>query len=276
LDQVLAFGRHAGGLPLAFLLCVFASLFALDLTRNRARLGGRIVAASLLGAAIWTAPFLSASWPGNVAFHPLLLALSLACADGATFWALVVYSRTEGYLHMIGPGAILGAGAGLSHATILFAIGGAQEGLFDDAPLCAGVAIASACAVLAFVVLCRGRRHAELLAAISLAIGTTACGALAGGALTLGPAGPGGRPFIAISAGLMALVAPGLVIALLAAAAWLRWAALRPATTATAWRGNRRPSPASSRAETASLRPAPARSAAVQAAGPARPTRQAH
>jgi NO-binding membrane sensor protein with MHYT domain len=263
-------------LLLAFCLCVVTGLFAFDVTHNRATPGARIMAAMLLGAAIWTAPFLVAPWPGDVAFNPLLLALSLACAAGATFGALATYSRTEGYQHMIGPGAILGAGVGLSHAAILFAIGDAKEGVFDDAPLCAGVAIASAFAVLAFVVLCRGRRHAVLQAAISLAIGATACGALAGGALTLGAASPGSRPFMAVSAGVMTLVSTALVAVLLATAAWLRWAAIRPATRATAWRGSRRPSPAPIQAETASPRPAPGRSAAIQAAVLERRARRAH
>jgi len=258
----------------ALCLCVVAGLAAFGLT-GAASLRSRLTMAVLLGSAIWAAPFLIEPWQVGAAFNPAQLALSLACAIGAAAWALIAYSRAEGYLGIIGPGAILGAGAGLSHAATLFAIHGAGDGVFDDAPLSAGVAIASACAVLSFVLLSRGRRHAVPFAAISFAAGAAICAELSGSALTLATTAGGGRPFGGITAGAMMLVAPVLVAALFAAAAWLQRQALKPATRASAWRENRRPSRVPIRAETAFPRPAPGQSVAVQAAGPARPIRRA-
>jgi len=276
LHELPAFGRPAGALLAALCLCVLAGLSAFGLTRSKAALGPRLGTASLLGSAIWAAPFLTTDWQGDVVFNPALLALSLACAVAASFCVMIAYSRTEGYLRIIGPGAILGGGAGLSHAATLFAVYGAGDGVFNDAPLCAGVAIASALAVLAFVVLSRGRRHAVALAAISSAIGVTACAVLAGGALSLVPAATGARPFGAVAASVMTLFAPALVAVLLAAAAWLQLPGLKAATRAPAWRENPRPSRAPSRAETAFPRPAPVRSAAGQAAVLARLARRAN
>jgi NO-binding membrane sensor protein with MHYT domain len=260
----------------ALCLCILAGQSTFDLAGGKAPLGPRIGTAILLGSAIWAAPFLTADWPGDAAFNPALLALSLACLVAASFGAMTAYSRAEGYLRLIGPGAILGAGAGLSHGVSLFAIYGAGDGAFDDAPLSAGVAIASACAVLAFMVLSRGRRHAVLQAAISLAIGTTACAVLADSALTLAPTATAALRSGAIPASLMTLVAPALAAALLAGASWLQRPGLKAATTAPAWRESSRPAPAPSRAGTAFPRPAPGRSAAVQAAVLARQARRAH
>ena len=276
MHELLAFGRPAVALLAALCLCVVGGLAAFGLARTRAAPGPRLMTAILLGTAIWAAPFLTNPWQGGVAFNPVQLALSLACAVCASLWALVAYSRTEGYLSFIGPGAILGGGAGLSHAATLFAINGAGDGVFDDSPLSAGVAIASACAVLSFVLLSRGRPHAALLAAVSLAIGTTTCAGLSGGALTLVTAATGAHPLGAVGAGAMTLVAPVLVAALFAGAVWLQRPALRAATKAPAWRESQRPSRAPIRAETTFPRRAPGRSAAVQAAGPAHPIRRAH
>jgi NO-binding membrane sensor protein with MHYT domain len=275
LGEFLAFGRHAASLFAALCLCVIAGLSAFGLTRSRAALGPRIGTATLLGSAIWAAPFLTTDWQGGAVFNPLLLALSLACAVAASFLGMIAYSRAEGYLRMIGSGAILGGGAGFSHAAMLFAIHGAGEGVFDDAPLCAGVAIASALAVLAFVVLSRGRRHAVALAAISLAIGCTACAVLADSALTLAPTATAALASDAIPAGAMAFFAPTLVATLLAGAVWLQRPGLKAATRAPAWRESPQPARAPSRAETTFPRPMPGRSAAVQAAVLARQVRRA-
>jgi NO-binding membrane sensor protein with MHYT domain len=260
----------------ALCLAVIAGRSAFGLIQGKPSFGPRIGTAILLGSAIWAAPFLTADWPASAVFNPGLLALSLACVIAASLSAMICYGRTEGYLRLIGPGAILGAGAGLSHGVSLFAIYGAGDGAFDDAPLSAGVAIASAFAVLAFMVLSRGRRHAVLQAAISLAIGTTACAVLADSALTLAPATRAALLSGAIPASVMTLVAPALAAALLAGAAWLQRPGLKAATTAPAWRESSRPARAPSRAETAFPRPAPGRSAAVQAAVLARQARRAH
>lgn len=260
----------------ALCLCVVAAFAAFGLSRARVALGPRLMTAVLLGSAIWAAPFLLDPWQSGVTFNPVQLALSLGCAIGASMWALVAYGRTEGYLRVIAPGAILGGGAGLSHAATLFAIYGAGDAVFDDAPLSAGVAIASACAVLSFVLLSRGRPQAVLLAAVSLAIGATTCAGLSGGALTLVAAATGAQQFGALTAGAMTLFAPVLVAALFAGVAWLQRPALKAATRASAWRESQRPSRGPIRAETTFPRRAPGRSAAVQAAGPAHPIRRAH
>ncbi len=252
-----------------------AGFAAFGLT-STASLRSRLTTAILLGSAIWAAPFLIHPWQSGVTFNPVQLVLSLACAVGASLWALVAYGRTEGYLHVIAPGAILGGGAGLSHVATLFAIYGAGDAVFDDAPMSAGVAIASACAVMSFVLLSRGRRHAVPFAAISFAIGAAICAGLSGGALTLVTAATGAQRFGALTAGAMRLFAPVLVAALFAVAAWLQRPALKAATRASAWRENRPPSRAPIRAETTFPRPAPGQSVAVQAAGPAHPIRRAH
>ena len=267
MDQLLLTVGHTAAL-VAIGLCAVAAFVALNPVRGRAT-SARLGAALLLGSAIWAAPFLTAGWPASVAFNPVLLAVSLACAVGASFWALVVRDRGEGAnLRIIGPGAIFGAGAGLSHGAILMATGGASDAVFDDDAFCAGVAIASACGVLAFVLLSRNRRQAALLAAASLAIGTTACAALAGGAL---PAPSVAPVALAVPIGVMMIFAPGLVVALIIAAVWRRRAPVRPATRASAWRGSRRPSRAPRRAETVFPHRALGQSTAVRAAGLGRP-----
>jgi NO-binding membrane sensor protein with MHYT domain len=267
LDQLLNFVQHAAIL-IAIGLCAVAAFVALNPVRGRTT-GARLGAAMLLGAATWAAPFLAAGWPASVSFHPVLLAASLTCTVGASFWALVVRDRSDGAnLRIIGPGAILGAGAGLSHGAVLIAIVGANDAVFDDDAFCAGVAIASACGVLAFVFLSRGWRHAAMLAAAAFAIGTTACAALAGDALPAPSASPVAS---AVPIGVMAILAPCLVVASIVAAVWRRRASVRPATRASAWRGNRRPSRAPRRAETAFPHRALGQSIAARVANLGRP-----
>lgn len=267
MDQLLISVQHAAPL-IALGLCAVAGIAALAPFGGRST-GARLGAAILLGSAIWAAPFLTAGWPGAVSFKPLLLVASLICAVGASYWALVVRDRGEGAnLRIIGPGAILGGGAGLSHGAILMAIVGANDAVFADDAFCAGIAIASSCGVLAFVFLSRGWRHAPLLAAASLAIGTTACASLAGSALTLPSTAPITR---GVPIGVMMIFAPALVVALIVAAVWRRRANVRPATRAPAWRGSRRPSQAPRRAETAFPHRALGQSIAARAAGLGRP-----
>jgi NO-binding membrane sensor protein with MHYT domain len=272
LDQLLIFAQHAAALA-AVGLCAAAGLVALDPARSRTATAARFLAAAALGSAIWAAPFLAAAWPAAIAFNPVLLAASLACAGGASVFAMIARDHGEGdNLRIIGPGAILGAGAGLSHGALLMAIGGAGDATFDDDAFSAGVAIASACAVLAFVFLSRSWRHAGPLAAASLAIGTTACAMLADSALALPSSSAHGG--LAVPIGAMMLFAPALVVVLILAAVWR--GRVRPATRAPAWRGSRRLSPAPSRAETVFPHRATGRSAAGRAAGlghPGQPVR---
>ncbi|HLY78276.1 MAG TPA: hypothetical protein VKQ70_02810, partial [Caulobacteraceae bacterium] len=165
MDPLLFTVRHAATLG----LCAAAGFIALDPARG-CTAGGRLVGAMLFGSAIWAAPILVSNWSASVWFSPFPLAASLVCAVGASCWALLVRDRGAGdNLSIIGPGAILGVGAGLSHGAMLMAVGGAASAVFDDDAFSAGVAIASAFGVLAMVFLSRRWRADRLLAAASLA-----------------------------------------------------------------------------------------------------------
>ncbi len=272
MDGFPAFGLQVA----AFGVSLGAGLFAFDHTHVRASFTGRALAALPLGSAIWAAPFLAGAWPAGVQFDPIALAGSLAVAVATVVWGLFADDRAEGHLRIIGPGAILGAGMGLSHGAALLAIAGAGDSPFDDARFCAGVAIATAFCVLAFVFLCRGRPHPVLLASASAAIGTTVCALLASGALALAATPLADHHRGGLTPETMIAASGSLALALLAATGWLRRPArISPATRAPAWRGSRRPAPAPRRAGTASPRPSPARSTAGPAADLERPAQPA-
>ena len=249
----------------SFGLCLGAGWFALHPTRGRAALKHRVLAAMPLGSAVWAAPFASGAWPADTAFDPLVLAAALIIATGAVAWALVAHDRADGHLRIIGPGAILGTGVGLSCGVVLFSLGGAGDSPFDDARFSAGVAIASAFCVLAFVFQCRGRRHARLLGAGAVAIGATACATLASG--TLDATVLAARTGLDVGTGVMGVASSWLVVVLIAASALTQRSAwISRATKALAWRENRRLFRALRRVGIASPRPANGRSAAGQAA----------
>jgi hypothetical protein len=236
------------------------------------RRGGRVqrwmVPVSLIAAELWAGPLLVLTLVAGVEIQPAAIFAALLVAIAAAAAAIAAFRRCTGALRIIGPGAILGAGAAACQALMLFIRGAGSDFVFDDMPFSLAVTLISALAVGAFALFSRWRGvRGRLLAAGSLTLGLALCQALTLASLTAVssvPNEPGlDLPYdVGAGAG---------VIALLAALAWIQRGPVRPATTGRVWRGSRRPFPGLSRAETASPRPAPARSAAVQAAGPARP-----
>ena len=259
MDGIIALGKHAAPLLAAFGLCLSAAVFGFEAALAVGSPRRRVGAAILLGSAIWSAPFLSLSWSSEVTFHPLPTALSLLLTIAAAGWALTAYQRADGHLKVIGPGAILGAGGGLGHGLILIAAVGGADAAFDDGQFSAGVAIGSACWVLAFVLVLRGGRRALPWAAIAGAVGATVGGLLTSAAFDPSAPSPGAQA--PLPAGAMMLLASAFVAGQLILAVLLTpdRPAVSSATRMRAWRGSRRPARSPSRAEQRPLVQRPAR-----------------
>jgi len=254
-----------------FVLCLGA--FGALNERRGGRVWRWIVPASLIAAVLWAGPLLALTLVAGLDVQPGAIFAALLVAVAAAAAAIAAFRRCKGALRIIGPGAILGAGASACQALMLFIRGAGGDFVFDDMPFSLAVTLISALAVGAFGLFGRWRGlRGRLLAAGCLTLGLALCQALTLASLTGAsstPNGPGLDLPYDIGAG-------AAVIALLAGLAWIERRRVRAATTGRAWRGSRRPSPAPRRAGTASLHPASGRSTAGQAADlghPAQPAR---
>lgn len=238
--------------------------------------GGRvrrwIVPASLIAAELWAGPLLALTLAAGLVVQPAAIFAALLVAVAAAAGAIGAFRRCKGALRIIGPGAILGAGAAACQALMLFIRAGGDF-VFDDMPFSLAVTLTSALAVGAFALFARWRGvRGRLLAAGCLTLGFALCQALILASLvgpSRAPSGPGlDLPYD--------VGAAAAVIALVAALAWTQPRPVNRATRATAWRGSRRLFRAPTRAGTASPRPSHGRSAAGPAADlghPAQPAR---
>lgn len=238
------------------------------------RRGGRVrrwlVPASLIAAELWAGPLLVLTLVAGLDIQPTAIFAALLVAIAAAAAAIAAFRRCKGALRIIGPGAILGAGAAACQALMLFIRGAGGDFVFDDMPFSLAVTLISALAVGAFALFGRWRGvRGRLLAAGCLTLGLALCQALTLASLTAASGAPNKPAFdLPYDVG-----AGAAVITLLAGLAWIQRRPVSHATRAPAWRGNRRPVQAPRQAGTASLRPAPARSAATPVADLGRPAR---
>jgi hypothetical protein len=202
-----------------------------------------------LGVAIWAAPLLTLGPALRLDPGPVAISLILALA-GAILGRLA-YQRSDGTVGVMGGGAILGAGIALSQGAMLLAACGADIDL-DSIVLPAGWALASALSVATFTTWRGCPSVAAKAGALACALaGAVACAVLYRTTLAIDPTASGG-----ISSGVLAPVSLSASLLVLAARVWLRRRSeFTPATTAQAWRGSSRPSPARRQAGTVSPRP---------------------
>jgi len=253
-----------------FLMCLGA--FGALNDRRGGRIWRWVVPASLIAAELWAGPLLALTLVAGLKIQPTAIFAALLVAVAAAAAAIAAFRRCSGAQRVIGPGAILGAGAATCQALMLFIRGAGGDVIFDDMPFSLAVTLTSALAVGAFALFARWRGvRGRLLAAGCLTLGLAFCQALTLASLTGVSSGPNG-PGLDLPYDVGAAVA---VIALLATLAWIQRRTVRTATRAPAWRGNWRLFRAPRRAGTASPRPATARSAAGPAAGLGRPAQPA-
>jgi hypothetical protein len=253
-----------------FVMCLGA--FGALNDRSAGRVWRWLVPASLIAAELWAGPLLTLTLAAGLDIQPPAIFAALLVAVSAAAAAIAAFRRCKGSLRIIGPGAILGAGAAACQALMLFIRGAGGDFVFDDLPFSLAVTLMSALAVGAFALFGRWRGvRGRLLAAGCLTLGLALCQALTLASLTATSSAANG-PTLDLPYDVGAGAA---VIALLAGLAWIQRRPVRPATTGQAWRGSRRPSRAPHRAGTASPRPASGRSAAGQAADLGRPAQPA-
>lgn len=255
-------------------VCFLTCLAAFAALNDR---GGRVrrwvVPASLIAAELWAGPLLVLTLVAGLDIQPIAIFAALLVAFATAGASIAAFRRCKGALRIFGPGALLGAGAATCQALMLFIRGAGADLIFDDLPFDFAVTLISALAVGAFALVARwdGVRG-RLVAAGCLTLGLAVCQALTLASLTGAPSDPN-APGLDLPYDVGAGAA---VIALLAALAWDRRRAIRPATRALVWRESRPLFPAPSRAGTASPRPASDRSAAGPAADLGRPAQPAH
>ena len=249
-------------------LCVAACQRALAILAGQVAFlrGVRAIGAGMMiGGAIWAQALI---WPGvvfggGISAPGAVSALGLALGAGVA--ACLVFRRCKGAVRIIGAGAVLGAGAAASRAMLLASLGSDVE--FDDILIsgCMGLSSAAAVAGFALFGLRRGP-GGRLAAAVCMGSGLAIPAAIGLGSVHIyAPLTSG----IAITS--LVLIAAAAKLGLIALSYWSEpGRAIRPATRAQAWRGNRRPSPSRTPAGRGSLRPLPARSIAGRAAVPAR------
>ncbi len=237
---------------ICLLLCLFA-IEALAPITSAARAWRRLLASGVaFGAAASTQPLFEGGPPHPALSPTLLIALGLAIAGGVS--SLIALVRCQGVLGVLASGSILGLSAAASQAFLL-AGGGTPGAPFDDTPFCAGVAACSALCVAGFLLLKAGRAPwRNDWAAALIATGLIAASAGASAAV--------GAQFGEASVSPPTLIVFALLLA---------WRMIRSSTRARAGRGNSPPSPARTRAGTASPRRAPARSTGAPAAALGRP-----
>jgi NO-binding membrane sensor protein with MHYT domain len=218
-----------------------------------------------LGLVVWLQPFVALSFPTHRALSAPGVLAALALSIAAATWTFAAFARCRGVLCVVAPGAVLGLGVAASHGLLLMSMSGAGDFTFDDAPFSLGVMLASGSTAAAFAAL--KVWHRPLVAAIAIASGLAGSQMLARVSIGLPPIHVHDLATVPL-----ARLAPLVIATVATAVLALRMAAeARPATTAGAGRGSRRPSPAPRQAGTGSPRRAPARSAAAPAAGLGRP-----
>jgi NO-binding membrane sensor protein with MHYT domain len=276
LATVLSFVAGLAPMAISFAVCLVACVRIFErAARGPKTAASPTASAAVLGAAlglaIWSQPFVALSFPVRLDPAALAAPASLLIAVGASIWAVLAYTRCEGSLCMIAPGAILGLGAAASQGALMMALRGSADFGFDDVPFSLGVGAVSGLAVAAFAALKVWKSAG--LAALSVATGLVACQVLTRTAMGFEPAppaGPGPMPALRL--------APLLGAAILAA--WLGFkplaprlgaARLRRATTVRAGLGSPPPAPARRPTGTACPRPAPVRSVGAPAAILGRP-----
>ena len=187
------------------------------------RRGGRarrwLVPASLIDAELWAGPLLVLTLVAGLDIQPAAIFAALLVAVAAAATAIAAFRRRKGALRVIGPGAILGAGAAACQALMLFIRGAGADFVFDDLPFSLAVTLMSTLAVGAFALFGRWRGvRGRMLAAGCLTLGLALCQALTLASLTAVSNAPN-EPGLDLPYDIGAGVA---VIALLAALAWIQ------------------------------------------------------
>lgn len=258
----------------ACLICSIACLCAFRSLGRPAFVGGagplrHVTPGVLVGVAMWATPLAGLAFPAGAGLARAGVIDSLVLAVAASAWTFAAFRRCKGALRLIGPGAIMGAGAGASYGALLLSVRAPADLAFDDTLFCLGVAVSSGLSTAAFAVFARWRGPAGRLAsATCLAAAVLAAQILALRSLTFLPHGWEALPANAEPVFPAGLTAAIVTVALFSGLLGLERSRSAPsATRAPALNGTPQTSPAPRRAGTASLRPAPARSVAGRAAG---------